>query len=241
VKSEIGRWSSLIAFHSSLFTMLPFFNNFTLLTRALTHSSYLNEHPDLPSEDNERLEFLGDAVLDFVAAEYLFRQYPEFAEGRLTSIRAALVRMETLSEYANQLQLGDQLRLGKGEAETGGRARQSLLADAFEAVVGALYLDQNIDAVKKFIEPLLAAEADRIVSEERDRDAKSILQEWCQANRNTTPHYRTISAVGPDHAKWFTVEVYLGNDSIGRGEGTSKQLAAQAAAALALKNLEIGF
>ncbi len=220
--------------------MLPSFNNATLLTRALTHRSYLNEHPELPSEDNERLEFLGDAVLDFVAAEYLFRQYPEFAEGRLTSIRAALVRMETLSEYANRLEMGGLLRLGKGEAETGGRARQSLLADAFEAVVGALYLDQNIEAVKKFIEPLLAAEADRIVSEERDRDAKSILQEWCQAHRNTTPHYRTISAVGPDHAKSFTVEVYLSNEPIGRGEGTSKQLAAQAAAAQALTKLEVG-
>jgi ribonuclease-3 len=220
--------------------MLPSFANSALLTRALTHRSYLNEHPDLPGEDNERLEFLGDAVLDFVAAEYLFRQYPEFAEGRLTSIRAALVRMETLSEYANRLDMGSLLRLGKGEAETGGRARQSLLADAFEAVVGALYLDQNMEAVKIFVEPLLAAEADRIVSEERDRDAKSILQEWCQAHRNATPHYRTISAVGPDHAKWFTVEVFLGNESIGSGEGTSKQLAAQAAAAEALKKLEVG-
>lgn len=220
--------------------MLPFFNDPNLLTRALTHSSYLNEHIDLPNEDNERLEFLGDAVLDFVAAEYLFRKYPEFAEGRLTSIRAALVRMETLSKYANQLDLGSQLRLGKGEAETGGRARMSLLADAFEAIVGALYLDQGLEPVKKFVEALIAAEADRIVSEQKDRDAKSILQEWCQAHRRVTPHYRTISASGPDHAKWFTVEVQLGDESIGRGEGTSKQLAAQAAAGEALKKLEAG-
>lgn len=217
--------------------MLPPFNNPSLLQRALTHSSYLNEHLELPNEDNERLEFLGDAVLDFVAAEYLFNTYPEFAEGRLTTIRAALVRMESLSDYANQLHLGDHVRLGKGEAETGGRARMSLLADAFEAVLGALYLDQGLAPVKKFVEPLIAAEADRIVGDQKDRDAKSILQEWCQAQRGTTPHYRTINAVGPDHAKLFTVEVFLGDESIGRGEGTSKQIAAQAAAAEALKAL----
>ena len=230
----------LITRYSLLLNMLPSFNNPTLLQRALTHSSYLNEHPELPNEDNERLEFLGDAVLDFVAAEYLFEKYPEFAEGRLTSIRAALVRMESLGEYANQLNLGDHLRLGKGEAETGGRARLSMLADAFEAVIGALYLDQGLAPVKKFIEPLIAAETDRIVGDQTDRDAKSILQEWCQAQRGTTPHYRTISASGPDHAKLFTVEVYLGEEAIGRGEGTSKQLAAQVAAAEALKKLEVG-
>src|SRR5512143_2070780 len=218
--------------------MLPSFHNADLLKRALTHSSYLNEHPELPREaDNERLEFLGDSVLDFVVAEYLFQHYPEFAEGRLTSIRAALVRMESLSEYANQLGLGTEVRLGKGEAETGGRARMSLLADAFEAVIGALYLDQGLEPVKDFIGPFITAEADRIVNEQTDRDAKSILQEWCQAERNTTPYYQTIDASGPDHAKWFTVEVYLGEEAIGRGEGTSKQLAAQAAAAEALKHL----
>ena len=161
-----------------------------LLQRALTHRSYSAAH-------NERLEFLGDSVLDFVVAEYLFQHYPEFAEGRLTSIRAALVRMESLSEYANQLGLGTEVRLGKGEAETGGRARMSLLADAFEAVIGALYLDQGLEPVKNFIGPFITAEADRIVSEQTDRDAKSILQEWCQAERNTTPYYRTIDASGP--------------------------------------------
>ncbi len=218
--------------------MLPPFNDPSLLQRALTHSSYLNEHPELPSEDdNERLEFLGDSILDFVAAEYLFKRYPEFAEGRLTSIRAALVRMESLGDYANQIRLGDQLRLGKGESETGGRARLSMLADAFEAVIGALYLDQGFDAAVNFVQPLIAAEADRIVSDQKDRDAKSILQEWCQAQRSITPHYRTISAIGPDHAKIFTVEVYLGDEAVGRGEGTSKQIAAQAAAAEALTRL----
>ncbi|HEY4722088.1 MAG TPA: ribonuclease III [Anaerolineae bacterium] len=219
--------------------MLPLFQDSALLTRALTHRSYLNEHPELPAEDNERLEFLGDAVLDFIVGEWLFRRFPEFAEGRLTSIRSATVRMETLSEIASQLGLGDQLRLGKGEAESGGRARQSLLADAFEAVIGALYLDQGLAAVRAMLEPILVDEIDRILNDQSDRDAKSRLQEWSQATRNITPHYRTIKETGPDHAKWFTVEVYLGTEATGRGKGASKQLAAQAAAADALKKLEI--
>jgi ribonuclease-3 len=219
--------------------MLPQFQNPTLLTRALTHRSYLNEHPELPAEDNERLEFLGDAVLDFIVGEWLFRRFPEFAEGRLTSIRSATVRMETLSEIASHLGLGDQLRLGKGEAESGGRARQSLLADAFEAVIGALYLDQGLTAVRDMLEPILVDEIDRILNDQSDRDAKSRLQEWSQATRNITPHYRTIKETGPDHAKWFTVEVYLGTEAAGQGKGSSKQLAAQAAAADALKKLEI--
>ena len=220
--------------------MLPSFRDPTLLQRALTHRSYLNEHPELPSEDNERLEFLGDAVLDFVVGDWLYRHFPQFAEGRLTSIRAAVVRMETLSEFANRLVLGDHLRLGKGEAESGGRARQSLLADAFEAVIGALYLDQGLAAVQQWLEPILTAEIDPILSEQRDRDPKSTLQEWSQADRNITPRYHTINETGPDHAKSFTVEVYLGRESIGRGEGPSKQLAAQAAAADALKKLGVG-
>ena len=220
--------------------MLPPFQDSALLTRALTHRSYLNEHPELPPEDNERLEFLGDAVLDFIVGEWLFRRFPEFAEGRLTSIRSATVRMETLSEIAGQLGLGAQLRLGKGEAESGGRARQSLLADAFEAVIGALYLDQGLTAVRDMLEPILVDEIDRILNDQSDRDAKSRLQEWSQATHNLTPHYRTIKETGPDHAKWFTVEVYLGTEAAGQGNGPSKQLAAQAAAADALKKLEAG-
>ena len=220
--------------------MLPEFNDPALLTRALTHRSYLNEHPDLPNEDNERLEFLGDAVLDFVAAEWLYEHFEDFAEGRLTSIRAAVVRMETLSQFSNRLSLGEKLRLGKGEAETGGRARQSLQADAFEALLGALYLDQGLAAVKQLLEPILADEIADILDGQRDRDAKSTLQEWCQARHNVTPHYRTVKETGPDHAKWFTVRVYLGEEHIGEGEGSSKQIAAQAAAADALKKLRVG-
>lgn len=218
--------------------MLPTFKNPDLLARALTHRSYLNEHPELPSEDNERLEFLGDAILDFIVAQWLYRRFPDLPEGRLTSIRAALVRTEKISEFANQLALGDQLRLGRGETESGGRARQSLLADAFEAVLGALYLDQGVRAVQSFLKPLLDAEIDRIVVDQTDRDAKSRLQEIAQGRFGITPHYRTVQESGPDHAKVFTVEVYLKDKAIGRGEGHSKQTAAQAAAARALNDLE---
>jgi ribonuclease-3 len=217
--------------------MLPTFKNPALLTRALTHRSYLNEHPEVEPEDNERLEFLGDAVLDFVVANWLFRQYADFDEGRLTSIRSALVRAEKLSELANRIQLGAHLRLGRGEAGSGGRARQTLLADAFEAVIGALYLDQGMRAVQRWLTPLIKDEIASIIAAQGDRDAKSALQEWSQALRHITPHYRTIGEAGPDHAKQFTVAVYIGPEEAGRGEGPSKQIAAQAAAADALERL----
>lgn len=216
---------------------LPDFHRPELLTRALTHRSYLNEHPEADSEDNERLELLGDAVLDFVVALWLYKHYPEWTEGRLTSVRSALVRTEKISEFANQLALGEQLRLGKGEADSGGRARQSLLADAFEAVLGALYLDQGLRAVQRLLHPLLKSEVARIVAAQADRDAKSRLQETAQGRFGVTPHYRTIHATGPDHARVFTVEVYLGDEPIGRGDGPSKQAAAQAAAAAGLQTI----
>jgi len=216
---------------------LPVFNHPALLDRALTHRSYLNEHPDWGSDDNERLEFLGDAVLDFVVALWLYKHYPDLPEGRLTSIRSAIVRTEKLSEFAIQLALGEQLRLGKGEIDTGGRARPSLLADTFEAVLGALYLDQGLRAVQRVLHPLLKAEVDRIIVAQADRDAKSVLQEVAQGRFGITPHYRTIRASGPDHAKVFTVEVYLGDEPLGRGDGPSKQAAAQAAAAHGLQTL----
>ena len=219
--------------------MLPTFKSPTLLTRALTHRSYLNEHPEVEPEDNERLEFLGDAVLDFVVANWLFRQHPDYNEGRLTSIRSALVRAEKLSELANQIGLGDHLRLGKGESSSGGRTRLTLLADAFEAVIGALYLDQGIRAVQRWLTPLIKDEIEAIIAAQGDRDAKSALQEWSQALRHITPHYRTVAEAGPDHAKQFTVAVFIGGEEAGRGEGPSKQIAAQAAAAAALQRLII--
>ncbi|HLF26983.1 MAG TPA: ribonuclease III [Anaerolineae bacterium] len=218
---------------------LPTFRDPSLLERALTHRSYLNEHPELALEDNERLEFLGDAVLDFITGAWLYNRFPELREGRLTSLRAALVKTETLAEFARRIGVNAHLRLGKGEAETGGRGRMSMLADAFEAVLGALYLDQGLSAVQEYLEQLLPEETDRILAEERDRDAKSVLQEWSQAERGITPRYRTVFESGPDHAKVFTVEVRLGDEIVGHGEGLSKQSAAQAAATDALKRLGI--
>jgi len=218
---------------------LPSFKNPRLLTQALTHRSYLNEHPEVEPLDNERLEFLGDAILDFIVAGWLYRKYPDYAEGRLTSIRAAFVRAEKLSELANQIGLGEHIRMGKGETVSGGRTRQALLADAFEAMLGALYLDQGVRAVQRWLTPLIATEIERIIVEQGDRDAKSALQEWSQAMRRITPHYRTIEAAGPDHAKLFTVAVFIGADEVGRGTGHSKQIAAQAAAAAALSQLMV--
>jgi len=218
---------------------LPTFRDPSLLERALTHRSYLNEHPELAIDDNERLEFLGDAVLDFVTGAWLYNRFPEMAEGRLTSLRAALVKAEALAKFAVQIGLNEHLRLGKGEADTGGRGRASMLADAFEAILGALYLDQGLDAVRDFLGQLLPEETERVLVGEGDRDAKSILQEWSQAERGITPRYRSVDEHGPDHAKTFNVEVRIGEEIVGRGDGPSKQAAAQAAARDALRRLNV--
>lgn len=210
------------------------FDDQSLLLRALTHRSYLNEHPDLALEDNQRLEFLGDAVLDFVAGAWLYHHFPEFQEGRLTSLRSALVRTPTLARFAQQIQLGAHLRLGKGEKESGGQERKANLCDAFEAFVGALYLDGGLPAVEKLIYPLLRDETERILIAELDRDPKSRFQEWSQGELGITPRYRTVKATGPDHARTFTVVVCVGEEVYGEGQGRSKQTAAQAAAEAAL-------
>ncbi len=220
-------------------TALFNFQDPSLLFRALTHRSYINEHPELAIENNERLEFLGDAVLDFVSAAWLYNRFPEATEGRLTSLRAALVKTEMLAGFALQIGLDGRILLGKGEGESGGRKRINLLADAFEAVVGALYLDQGLEAVQALAEPLFAPMLERIIESELDRDAKSILQEWSQAERGQTPRYRTVGAEGPDHAKTFKVQVSIGQEVVGYGEGSSKQAATQAAAADALKRLGV--
>lgn len=217
----------------------PAFRDASLLARALTHRSYLNEHPELALEDNERLEFLGDAVLDFVVGAWLYNRFPELPEGRLTSLRAALVKTDTLGEFAVQVGLHSQLRLGKGESESGGRARTSLLCNAFEALIGALYLDQGLEVVQTLLYKLLPDEVEHVMAEERDRDAKSILQEWSQAKHGLTPRYRTVYAEGPDHARQFTLEVHIGEHAVGRGVGPSKQIAAQAAASDALARLDV--
>jgi ribonuclease-3 len=213
------------------------FNDKSLLTRALTHPSYLNEHPTDGLEDNQRLEFLGDAVLDFVSAELLYHRFPEASEGQLTRLRAALVRTETLARFARDHEVGPALQLGRGEQESGGRNRRTNLCAAFEALMGALYLDQGMGPVREYVLPLFEDALEDVISGDLDKDAKSRLQEWSQANLNTTPSYQTIGSRGPDHAKEFTVAVYLDGELTATGNGGSKQAAAQAAAAEALARL----
>ncbi len=211
---------------------LPF-SDYLLLSRALTHRSYLNEHPEA-LEDNERLEFLGDAVLDFLVGAWLYNHFPEMAEGELTRLRSALVRTEQLADFAEQIDLGAVMRLGRGEDEGGGRKRPALLCGTFEALVGALYLDAGMEAVQSFIEPYLEAGVVEILAERRDRDPKSLLQEWVQSQGFGPPVYNTVSSSGPEHNKTFEVEVYVSGKPFGRGHGHSKQAAAKAAAHQAL-------
>lgn len=215
---------------------LPF-DSYFILMRALTHRSYLNENKDA-LEDNERLEFLGDAVLDFIVAEWLYNHFPEKPEGDLTRLRAALVHTDQLASFAESVSLGQALRLGRGEIQAGGRQRPSLLCDAFEALVGALYLEKGIDRVNDFMVPLLEDVVDDIFQTHMDEDTKSRLQEWAQGHGHTSPRYILISEEGPDHAKTFTMEVRIGNRSYGSGVGSSKQSAEKAAAREAL--IEIG-
>lgn len=212
------------------------FHDPSLLLRALTHRSYINEAPDHPVPHNERLEFLGDAVIDFLVGEYLFRHMPERREGELTSLRAALVRTEALADFARSIDLGSELLLGRGEESGGGRERPSLLADAFEALIAAIYLDQGMDVAREWVEPLITP----VVREMSSlgligKDAKSMLQEIAQADLGLTPTYETVHAEGPDHDRLFTVAVHIGDEERGRGQGRSKQVAAQQAAQEALR------
>ncbi|MGD2143220.1 MAG: ribonuclease III [Anaerolineae bacterium] len=206
------------------------FHDLRLLRRALTHPSFVNEHPQDTVGDNQRLEFLGDAVVDFVAGAWVYRRYGTFDEGRMTRLRAALVRTETLARLARDVDLGQALRLGYGEEEAGGRERDANLCDAFEALVGAIYLDGGLEAARAFVEPLLEPVAETTLARAEDRDPKSRLQEWSQAELKVTPHYRIVADRGPDHAKSFVAEVLLNDQVAGQGAGHSKQAAEQAAA-----------
>jgi len=201
-----------------------------LLLQAITHPSYVNEHPEDGLGDNQRLEFLGDAVLDFVTGAWVYRQYPDFAEGRLTRLRAALVRTQALAQFARQIGIGDALRLGRGEEDAGGRERDANLCDAFEAVVGAIYIDGGLPLVETFTERLIGPLAESTLAAEADMDAKSRLQEWSQAKRGITPRYRIVAEKGPDHEKTFVAEVLLSKEVVGSGTGHSKQAAEQEAA-----------
>jgi ribonuclease-3 len=213
------------------------FEDPSLLRRALTHRSYLNEHPDA-IEDNERLEYLGDAALDFITAAWIYNRFPEMNEGELTRLRSALVRTEQLAAFAQEIELGEALFLGKGEAITGGRKRQALLCGAFEALMGALYLDAGLDAVDRFMQSRLLQATQSAIDDERLLDARSQLQMWAQAKVGETPQYETISSHGPDHAREFVVQVKVGERITAHGIGKSKQEAAQSAAGAALEDIQ---
>ena len=210
------------------------FRDKSLLRTAFVHSSYVNEADEDDLTDNERLEFLGDSVLGFVVSQMLYERYPQASEGQLTSIRAALVRGETLARFAQQLDLGAYLLLGRGEEESGGRRRMTTLSATFEAVVGALYLDQGTAGVRRFVMPLVQADLDEVQRHALTKDPKSRLQEWSQSQLGAPPKYRVVAQDGPDHAKIFTTVVTVGEQTLGAGRGRSKQEASQAAAAMAL-------
>ncbi|WP_322807604.1 ribonuclease III [Thermanaerothrix sp.] len=214
------------------------FKDWLLLSRALTHRSYLNEHPEA-IEDNERLEFLGDAVLDFLVAVWLYHRYPEMPEGDLTRMRSALVHTEQLAEFARRIGLGRALRLGRGEAQAGGRDRPSLLCDTFEALIGAIYLDQGLEAVEAFLIPFLEEAAEDVLLHYRVEDPKSLLQEWAQSQGLAAPRYITRNVYGPEHAKVFEVEVLINGKVCGWGSGSSKHAATKSAARDAIRRLGI--
>lgn len=214
------------------------FRDKSLLKRALTHSSYINETGYISWEDNERLEFLGDSVIDFIVAEYLYHRFPEMSEGVLTNIRSYLVRKETLARFARQIDLGAYLYMGSGEVQSGGRERDATLCAAFEALVGAIYLDRGLETTREFVLGFVKDHLDEALEQALRKDAKSRLQEWSQATLHLTPRYVTVKAQGPDHARVFTVDVYIGDVVAGRGVGTSKQAATQAAAEDALSRVD---
>ena len=210
------------------------FDNIDLLIDAFTHRSYMNEHKKSARVHNERLEFLGDAVLELVVTDYLYRTYDE-PEGILTSWRSALVRTESIGEAGQALGYEPLLRLSRGEKRGSDRARQQILANAFEALIGAIYLEKGYDVSAEFIDKSILSKLDRILESESWRDPKSHLQEVSQSIDGMTPQYRVIEEIGPDHEKIFTLGVYVGNELMGTGTGHSKQIAQQQAATAALE------
>lgn len=206
------------------------FKNLDLLREAFTHRSYLNEHRGLKTGHNERLEFLGDAVLELVITEYLFSKFPNEPEGKLTAYRSALVNTNSIADAAVRWKMNDFLLLSKGEAKDTGRARQYILANTFEAVIGAVYLDQQYEVAKDFIGRSLFGEIDKIVQHRLWQDPKSRFQEEAQERVGITPNYVVVKESGPDHDKRFEIGLYVGSDLVATGEGRSKQEAEQAAA-----------
>lgn len=221
---------------------LPIIKDETLRLQALTHRSYVNEHPDA-GEHNERLEFLGDAVLGFVVGELLYQRYPEMSEAQLTRLRSKLVDEKQLGKFATQLGIGELMRLGKGAIKEGGRENPSLLSDTFEAYIAAYFLESGIEAVREYVQPLFTAVADSIVFPQSDADPKSLIdskgqfQQWALAKFVQNPEYFIIDESGPDHAKEFTAEVRVNGKVYGVGKGRRKQDAEKHAAEVALKKV----
>jgi len=215
---------------------LPHFSDPLLLRSALTHRSYFNEHPE-EKDDNERLEFLGDAILNFLVGELIYGRYPKMNEGKMTSLRSELVREKQLVKFATELGIGDKLRLGKGTIQDGGRENPSLLSDAFEAIIGAYFLDSGIERVREFVRPLFIPVADSIVYAQSAVNSKSMFQEWALKNYGENPQYLIIDELGPDHDKVYTAQVRLKGKIYGKGMGRSKQAAEKNAAQEAIKKL----
>lgn len=217
------------------------FNDASLLEQALVHSSYINENPSFTLTSNERLEFLGDAVLGLIVAEKLYQDFPHLTEGEMTKLRAALIRRDTLARMARAIRLGDHLYLGKGEETSGGRHKPANLAATLEAVIAAVFLDQGPSTARDFILRLLDTELRKVASQSTGIDYKSELQELIQAREQQTPTYQVIAATGPAHDKRFSVEVRLGEAVLGRGSGKSKKAAETEAARSALEKLSASF
>lgn len=213
------------------------FKNKDLLKEALTHRSYLNENPNWHLSHNERLEYLGDAVLELIVSNFLYHKYPDYKEGQLTSVRAALVNYQMLEKVSREILLGDYILLSRGEAKDTGKARGVILADALEALIGAIYLDQSYEMAQEFIEQYIIIHLDEVMEKELYRDSKSLLQERIQDELKLTPTYNVLNESGPDHNKVFSVGVYYGDKLVAQGEGESKQEAESQAAEKALKQL----
>lgn len=211
------------------------FKDKNLLKQAFIHRSYINENGASSLSHNERLEFLGDAVLELIVTDFLYKKYPNYTEGELTAVRSALVNAIIISEIAGNIGMNEFLLLSKGEAKDNGRARQYILANTFEAFIGAMYLDQGYDVVDKFIMKTLLPKTEEIVNKKLWRDAKSLVQEKAQEFVSVTPLYKVLHESGPDHDKHFTVGIYFGKNLITEGKGKSKQEAEQSAALAALK------
>ena len=211
------------------------FKDNNLLKQAFTHRSFINENPGAKLSHNERLEFLGDAVLELIVTDFLYKKYPHYAEGELTALRSALVNAIIISEIAADIGMNDYLLLSKGEAKDSGKARQYILANTYEALVGAMYLDAGYETTNKFITKTLLPKTEEIVNKKLWRDAKSLVQEKAQEFVLVTPAYKVLQQSGPDHDKHFTVGIYFGANLIAEGKGKSKQEAEQSAALAALK------